>query len=143
MAENIQNNENIEMTEQELNEIIAARREKLNGLVAAGKNPYEEVKFDKTHSSKQIKDNFAALEGKDVIIAGKILSRRLMGKASFCHILDGEGEIQLYVRSEDVDYEEFKKYDIGDIIGAGGFVFKTKTGEISVHLFKTAHDKAL
>jgi lysyl-tRNA synthetase class 2 len=99
-----------ELTSQELNEIIRYRHDRLNELVSSGKNPYEEVRFDKTHSSKQIIDNSEALEAKDVTVAGRITSRRLMGKASFCHILDCEGQIQLYIRSGDIeDYEEFKK----------------------------------
>ena len=131
MEENI----NAEMSQQELNEIIRIRQEKLSELVKDGQNPFEEVRFQKTHSSKQIKDNFDKLENAEVFVAGRILTRRLMGKASFCHILDGDGAIQLYVRSDDLeDYEGFKKLDIGDIIGASGIVFKTKTGEISVHV---------
>jgi len=132
MAENI--TENVELSEQELNEIIRFRHERLNELVQSGNNPFEQVKFDKDYNSKQITDNFEGLEGKDVNIAGRIVSRRLMGKASFCHILDCDGKIQLYVRSGDIeDYDEFKKLDIGDIIGVSGYVFKTRTGEISVH----------
>jgi lysyl-tRNA synthetase class 2 len=123
-----------ELTEQDINEIIRVRREKLKELVESGKNPFEIVRFEKTHGSRQIISGFEALEGKDVSVAGRIITRRLMGKASFCHILDGEGMIQLYVRQDDIeDYEEFKKLDIGDIIGVKGFVFKTKTGEITVH----------
>lgn len=132
MAE--QNNDNTILSEQELNEIIQFRHDKLNELISSGKNPFEEVKFDKTHNSKQIIDNYETLEGKDVFIAGRIISRRLMGKASFCHILDGEGKIQLYIRSGNIeDYDEFKKLDIGDIIGVSGYVFKTRTDEVSVH----------
>lgn len=121
--------------QQDLNEIIRIRQEKLFGLIRNGKNPFEEVRYQKTHTSKQIKDNFGELENAEVSVAGRIVSRRIMGKASFCHILDGECTIQLYVRSNDVeDYEGFKELDIGDIIGASGHVFKTKTGEISVHV---------
>jgi lysyl-tRNA synthetase class 2 len=123
-----------EITQQELNEIIKNKYEKLSQLVAEGKNPFKQVRFDKTHISEQIINNFESLEGKDVVISGRMISRRLMGKAAFCHILDCGGTIQLYVRSGDIeDYEEFKKLDIGDIIGVSGFVFRTKTGEISVH----------
>lgn len=119
-----------------LNEILRVRREKLDALVKAGKNPFEEVRYDFTHLSDEIVSGFEELEGKTVAVAGRILSRRLMGKASFCHILDGAGQIQLYVRSDEegVDYEAFKNLDIGDIIGAKGFVFKTRTGEVSVHV---------
>lgn len=121
---------------QDLNEILRIRRDKLAALTAKGENPFEQVKFDRTHTSAEILDNFEALENQDVVIAGRILSRRLMGKASFCHILDGDGSIQLYVRSdeEEIDYDAFKELDIGDIIGVSGFVFKTRTGEISVHV---------
>lgn len=132
MSENT--NGGAELSQQELNEIIRYRHERLSELVSQGKNPFEEVRFDKTHSSEEITNNFESLEGKDVTVAGRIVSRRLMGKASFCHILDSEGKLQLYVKSDDIeDYEDFKKLDIGDIIGVTGYVFKTRTGEISVH----------
>lgn len=121
---------------QDLNEILRIRRDKLAALTAKGENPFEQVKFDRTHTSAEILGNFESLENQDVVIAGRILSRRLMGKASFCHILDGDGSIQLYVRSDEegIDYEAFKALDIGDIVGVSGFVFKTRTGEISVHV---------
>ena len=120
--------------EQDLNEILRIRREKLAELVREGKNPYELTKFDKTHSSREICDRYEALEGKTVTVAGRIVSRRIMGKAAFCHILDGEGRIQLYVRTGDVpDFDAFKNLDVGDVIGATGFVFRTRTGEVSVH----------
>lgn len=138
MSEQI-NNTTAPVEEQDVNEIIRVRREKLANLVAEGKNPYEKVKFDKTHNSTDITENFDALEGKTVSIAGRMISRRIMGKASFCHILDGQGSVQLYVRRDDLPegvYQEFKTWDIGDIIGGEGFVFKTQTGEISVHLTK-------
>lgn len=123
-----------ELTQQEINEIIRFRQEKLKELTESGKNPFEIVRFEKSHSSKQIIGGYDSLEGKDVAVAGRIITRRLMGKASFCHILDGEGLLQLYVRQDDIeDYEEFKKLDIGDIIGVKGFVFKTRTGETTVH----------
>ena len=119
---------------QDLNEILRVRREKLAELVREGKNPYEQTKFEKTHSSRQVIGDFDAFEGKTVTLAGRIVSRRLMGKAAFCHILDGEGRIQLYVRTGDVpDFEAFKAFDVGDVIGVTGFVFKTRTGEVSVH----------
>lgn len=130
-------------TEQDLNEILRIRREKLAKLVQEGKNPFEITKFDKTHSSKQIVDNFVDhAEGEDyepqiVAVAGRMTSRRIMGKASFCHILDGEGTIQLYVKRDEIGeeaYAEFKTWDIGDIIGGVGEVFRTHMGEISVKL---------
>lgn len=113
------------------------RREKLLKLVADGNNPYEKTRYSVTHNSQSIIDGFETLEGKEVSIAGRLMSRRIMGKASFCHLSDREGQIQIYVRRDDVgeeDYASFKKdYDIGDIVGVKGFVFKTQTGEISVH----------
>ncbi|MCL1901787.1 MAG: lysine--tRNA ligase [Firmicutes bacterium] len=133
----MEENKNFNNSEEilDLNEILRVRREKLNNLILSKKNPFEETKFLKTHTSKQILDDVEALLEKSVVIAGRITSRRLMGKAAFCHIMDGEGVIQLYVRTDDVpDFEAFKSFDIGDIIGAGGFVFKTKTGETSVHV---------
>ncbi|KAI4453840.1 lysyl-trna synthetase [Holotrichia oblita] len=126
--------EELNNQELDLNEILKVRRDKLKILVQSGLNPYEETKFNKTHSSVEVLKNFESLDGKTVVVAGRILSRRLMGKAAFCHIMDGEGVIQLYVRTDDIpDFEAFKTYDIGDIIGVCGFVFKTKTGETSVH----------
>lgn len=123
-----------ELTQDEINEIVKVRHEKLAELTAEGKNPFEIVSFNKTHSSVEIKERFTELENTDVSIAGRIVSRRLMGKASFCHILDGDGLIQAYVRNGDIeDYESFKKLDIGDIVGIIGYVFTTRTGEISVH----------
>lgn len=133
MEKQKQTNQNQEV---DINEVMKIRREKLKELVDAGKNPFEKVKYDKTHSSVEIKENFDELDGKEVSIAGRMISRRIMGKASFCNLLDGVGTIQSYVRREDVgeeDYALFKKYDIGDIIGIKGFVFKTQTGEISIH----------
>ena len=129
---------NINSQEQELdlNQLMKIRREKLVKLQADGKDPFEIIKFDRTHNSKQIKDNFEELEGKDVTIAGRIMAKRIMGKASFCHIQDNEGRIQSYVSINDLgeeSYKQFKEDDIGDIIGITGFVFKTKTGEISIH----------
>ena len=131
----MEENKNLPQNE-DLNEILRVRREKLAALNEAGQNPFWEVRFDRTHLSSQILADFEALEGREVAVAGRILSRRLMGKASFCHILDGAGQIQLYVRSDEegVDYQAFKDLDIGDIVGAEGFVFKTRTGEVSVHV---------
>ena len=128
-------NNNIEQ-ELDMNQLMKVRRDKLEKLKQEEKNPYEVTKFDKTHTSREIKDNFEELEGKDVTIAGRIMSRRVMGKASFCHIQDNEGRIQSYVSINDLgeeSYKAFKEDDIGDIIGITGFVFKTKTGEISIH----------
>ena len=132
---------NIQLTEQEEEERLAEqakiRREKLAKLISDGKNPYEKVKYDCTANSSSIKENFDSLEGKEVSIAGRLMSRRIMGKASFSHISDRDGLIQIYVKRDDVgeeDYMSYKKdYDIGDIVGIKGFVFKTQTGEISVH----------
>ncbi len=124
-------------TVEDLNEILRVRREKLAKLTEEGNNPYEVTKFDKTHQSKQITDNFEQYDGKEVVVAGRMISRRVMGKASFCHILDGDGTIQLYVRRDDIPegkYQQFKSWDIGDIIGASGKVFRTQMGEISIHL---------
>ncbi len=122
---------------EKLAEQAVIRREKLNKLTEEGKNPFVKVKYGVTHSSKDIIQNFDKLQGREVFIAGRLMSRRIMGKASFSHVQDGEGLIQIYVKRDDVgeeDYASFKKdYDIGDIIGVGGYVFKTQTGEISVH----------
>ena len=135
MSEN-QNNMNEEVVEQDVNQLMKVRREKLEKLQAEGKNPFEITKFNKTHTSKQVIDNYEELEGKDVTVAGRIMAKRIMGKASFCHIQDGEGKIQSYVSINELgeeSYQQFKEDDIGDIIGITGFVFKTKTGEISIH----------
>ncbi|WP_281713864.1 lysine--tRNA ligase [Anaerotignum lactatifermentans] len=124
------------MTQQELSEQIKIRREKLAQLQAEGKDPFEITKCEVTHHSDEIKDNFDELEGKDVAIAGRLMSKRIMGKASFCNIQDRNGNIQSYVSRNDIGdeaYAAFKKFDIGDLISIKGFVFKTKTGEVSVH----------
>lgn len=128
-------NENNEL-EQDMNKLMQVRREKLEELNRNGKNPFEITKFNRTHTSKNVKDNYNELEGKDVTVAGRIIAKRIMGKASFCTIQDSEGKIQSYVSTNDLgeeNYKEFKTYDIGDIVGITGFVFKTKTEEISVH----------
>ncbi|WP_306542541.1 lysine--tRNA ligase [Anaerotignum sp.] len=125
-----------EMTQQELSEQIKIRREKLAQLQAEGKDPFEITKCEVTHHSDEIKDNFEELEEKDVAIAGRLMSKRIMGKASFCNIQDRNGNIQSYVSRNDIGdeaYAAFKKFDIGDLISVKGFVFKTKTGEVSVH----------
>ena len=131
MAEN-QNNQ----TEQNVNELLKVRREKLAALQEAGKDPYQITKYDVTNHSSDIKDNFDEMNGKTVSIAGRLMSKRIMGKASFCHIQDLKGSIQAYVARDSVGEEEyaaFKKFDIGDIIGVKGEVFATKTGEPSIH----------
>ena len=118
---------------------LQVRKDKLAALVAAGKNPFEITKYDVTAKSGQIFADYDNFEGKTVRIAGRIVSRRIMGKASFMHLLDGDGKIQCYVKRDDVGedvYADFKKWDVGDIIGIEGFVFKTQTGEISVHAQK-------
>ena len=128
-------NNNVEQ-ELDLNQLMIIRREKLEKLKQENKNPFEITKFDRTHTSKEIIDNYEKLEGKDVTVAGRIMAKRIMGKASFCHIQDGEGKIQSYVSINDLgeeNYKHFKEDDIGDIIGITGFVFKTRTGEISIH----------
>jgi lysyl-tRNA synthetase, class II len=117
-------------------ELLQVRRDKLDALREAGRDPYRLVTFDKSHSSADIANGFDALEGKTVSVAGRLMSKRIMGKASFANMLDGLGAIQIYVRREDLGeeaYDEFKKTDIGDILGVSGIVFKTRTGEISVH----------
>ena len=123
-------------TEAELTEVLRVRREKLAQLVEDGKDPFQITKFDVTHHSAEIRDDFDALEGKEVVVAGRMMSKRVMGKASFCNVQDLKGGIQCYVARDAVgedSYKDFKKFDIGDIIGVRGEVFKTKTGEISIH----------
>ncbi len=121
---------------QDLNELLKIRRQKLQDLQDAGKDPFVITKYDVTHHSKDIKDNYDELEGKEVAVAGRIMTKRVMGKASFCTIQDLKGRIQAWVSRDnlgDEAYREFKKFDIGDIIGVKGTVFTTKTGEISIH----------
>ena len=125
-----------EITTEELNHILQARRDKLADLVANGKDPYEVTKYDYTYHSKDIKDKFEELEEKEVSIAGRLMAKRVMGKASFCHVQDLQGKIQAYVARDAIgedEYAAFKKLDIGDIVGIKGTVFKTKMGEISIH----------
>ena len=122
--------------EQDLNQILKARREKLANFQAAGKDPFVITKYDQTHHSQEIKDNFETLEGQTVSIAGRIMFKRVMGKASFCNVQDLQGNIQSYVARDSIGeeaYADFKKYDVGDLVGIKGEVFKTKTGETSVH----------
>ena len=122
--------------EQDINQLRKVRREKLADLQENGKNPFLITKYDVTHHSMEIKDNFEEMEGKDVSIAGRIMSKRVMGKASFCNVQDLQGNIQSYVARDNIGeeaYKEFKKMDIGDIVGIKGDVFRTKMGEISIH----------
>ncbi len=119
------------------NEILRLRREKFDTMMAEGKDPFVIRKYDVTHHSTDIKENFASLEGREVTVAGRMMSKRVMGKASFCHVRDLPGDIQCYVARDSIGeeaYADFKKlFDVGDIIGVKGTVFATKTGEISVH----------
>ena len=133
--ENIQTN----APEQDLSEILKVRREKLAALRAEGRDPFKETRFDVTHHAQDIKDNFDALEGSEVRVAGRLMSKRGMGKVSFCDLQDKSGRIQLYARKDEMDEEEynrFKKYDIGDIVGVEGEVFRTQRGEMSVRAKK-------
>ena len=133
MAENITNAPEKEV---DLNELMKVRREKLVNLQEAGADPFTITKYDVTHHGEEVKANYDELEGKEVSIAGRMMSKRIMGKASFCHIQDLKGTIQVYVARDAVgedEYAAFKKYDIGDMVGVVGTVFKTKTEEISIH----------
>ncbi len=142
MAENERNNaaqESAPMTEKELGQLRQVRRDKLAALQAAGNDPFTITKYDVTHHTTDVKENYSELEGKEVSVAGRMMSKRVMGKASFCNILDLKGNIQCYVARDDLGetpYAAFKKLDIGDIIGVVGTVFTTKTGEISIHATK-------
>ena len=130
------NTQNTKAQEQDLNQLLQIRREKLAGLQEAGKDPFKITKYDVTHHSTEIKASYAELEGKSVRIAGRMMSKRVMGKASFCNIQDLPGSLQCYVARDSIGeeaYADFKKYDVGDILGVEGEVFTTKTGEISVH----------
>ena len=125
-----------ELSGEKLNEVLKIRREKLDAIVAAGKDPFTITKYDRTHHSSEIKEHFDELEGKEVSVAGRLMSKRIMGKASFCNVQDLKGNIQCYVARDAVGEEEyaaFKKLDIGDIVGIKGTVFRTKTGETSIH----------
>ncbi len=129
----------MELSAEELNHILQARRDKLSALQEAGKDPFLVTKYDTTHHSSDISDNYDELEGKEVSVAGRMMAKRIMGKAAFTHILDLKGRIQAYVSKDSLGEEEytaFKKLDIGDIVGVAGKVFKTKTGEISIHADK-------
>ena len=125
--------------EQDLNQLLKVRREKLAALQENGKDPFKITKYDVTHHSMEVKNNFEELEGKSVRVAGRIMSKRVMGKASFCNVQDLQGNIQSYVARDSIGeepYADFKKYDVGDIVGIEGEVFKTKTEEISIHASK-------
>ena len=135
MEEN-KNVQNVQDAELDMDHLMQVRKEKLEKYRSEGKDPFKITKFNRTHTTKMIVDNYDELENKDVTIAGRIMSKRIMGKASFCHVQDGDGKIQLYVSINDLgeeSYKQFKEDDIGDIIGVTGFVFKTKTGEVSIH----------
>ena len=127
----------IENTELDLNEILRVRREKLDNLKAEGKNPFDITRFDREYTAKEVLDDFDNLQDKKVAIAGRIMAKRIMGKASFCHIQDGLEKIQLYVRIDELgeeSYSEFKKFDIGDIVGVSGLPFVTHMGEKSIRV---------
>ena len=134
MSEAVNNQKN---EEQELSEILQVRRDKLAALQQEGRNPFQQTKFQRSAWSAEIKDDYDAFDGKTVSVAGRIMSKRGMGKAIFCHIKDDKGQIQIYVRADTVseqEFADFRKYDIGDIIGVTGYVFKTRTEEVSVHV---------
>ncbi len=131
-----ENNNQNKNQQQDINQLLKVRREKLAALQEAGKDPFQITKFDVTHHSQEVKDNFDALEGTRVTIAGRMMFKRVMGKASFCNIQDLKGDIQCYVARDSIgeeSYADFKKYDVGDILGISGEVFRTKTGEKSIH----------
>ena len=134
MAE--QQNQKGNHQEPDLNQLLKVRREKLAELQADGRDPFQITKYDVTAHSMDIKEQYAEFEGKEVSIAGRMMSKRVMGKASFCNVQDLKGNIQCYVSRDDLGedaYKDFKKLDIGDIVGIRGIVFTTKMGEISVH----------
>ncbi len=136
MAEQQNQNKNANAKEQDIHQLLKVRREKLAELQAEGRDPFQITKFDQTAHSADIKENYAEFDGKEVSIAGRIMSKRVMGKASFCNVQDLKGNIQCYVCRDDLgedSYKDFKRMDIGDIVGVKGFVFTTKMGEISVH----------
>ena len=136
MAEQQNQNKNANAKEQDIHQLLKVRREKLAELQTEGKDPFQITKYDQDTHSADIKDNYAEYDGKEVSIAGRIMSKRVMGKASFCNVQDLKGNIQCYVSRDELgddSYKDFKKMDIGDIVGIKGFVFTTKMGEISVH----------
>ena len=130
-----------ELSAQEYNELVAVRRQKLKELQEAGKDPFQQTKYPQSDFAAEVKANFVDVpegeHGQDVCMAGRMMSKRVMGKASFADLRDRTGDIQMYIRRDDVgteEYQAFKKFDIGDIVGVKGFVFRTKMGEISVHV---------
>ncbi len=134
MAQNNQGNNG--GGQQDIHQLLQVRYDKLHELQANGKNPFVITKYDVTNHSEDIREQYGDLEGKEVSLAGRMMFKRVMGKASFCNIQDIKGRIQIYVARDDIGeeaYKEFKKYDVGDILGIRGIVFTTKTGEISVH----------
>ena len=134
--------QNNQAAEQDLNQLLKVRHDKLKDLQEHGKDPFQITKYDVTSHSQEIKDNYSSMEGKEVTVAGRMMFKRVMGKASFCNVQDLQGNIQAYVARDSIgeeSYKDFKKFDVGDILGIKGEVFKTKTGEISVH----AHEVAL
>ncbi|MBR6682149.1 MAG: lysine--tRNA ligase, partial [Clostridia bacterium] len=136
MSENNANMNNANNQQQDLNDILRVRREKLAELQANGKAPFVITKYNVTAQSTEIKGDYANFEGKTVSIAGRMMSKRVMGKASFCNVQDRDGSIQSYVARDSIgedEYKEFKRMDIGDIVGIEGEVFTTNTGEISIH----------
>ena len=131
--QNVQN----PMTEQEYSQVVKIRREKLDELKAQGCDPFEQVRFSRTHHSADIAGQYDTLEGETVAVAGRLMAKRIMGKASFGHVLDAVGSIQIYLRRDELpegQYDAFKKMDIGDLVGVSGRVFKTRTGEVSLHV---------
>ncbi|MBQ3210782.1 MAG: lysine--tRNA ligase [Oscillospiraceae bacterium] len=135
----VNNNQQAPQPQQELSELLQIRRDKLAALQSEGRDPFHQTKFERSAWSAEIKGDYEAFDGKTVAVAGRIMSKRGMGKAIFCHIKDDRGLIQLYIKKDSVseqEFADFRKYDIGDIIGVSGFVFKTKTEEISVHVEK-------
>ena len=136
MAQNTNENSENTMTQEELSELLKVRREKLDKLQSEGKDPFKIVKYPVDTHSTDILNDFEGYEGKSVVVGGRLMAKRVMGKASFCNVQDRNGRIQVYVSKNDIgeeSYADFKKYDIGDILGIKGFVFKTKMGEISIH----------
>ena len=131
-----ENNRNVtEQPQQDMGELLRIRRDKLKALQEEGRDPFTITKFDVTHHTQDIKDNFDAMEGQSVSVAGRLMSKRGMGKVSFCDLQDKTGRIQIYARKDEMDednYNRFKKYDIGDIVGVQGEVFRTQRGEMSV-----------
>lgn len=139
MNEEIKNNASAAAPEENISELLQVRRDKLSYFQSEGRDPFQVTKFDRSAFSADIKNDYESFDGKTVSVAGRIMSKRGMGKAIFCHIKDDRGQIQLYIKKDAVsetEFMDFRKYDIGDIIGVTGYVFKTKTEEISIHVEK-------